>query len=140
MAVSFISPSFSWNRWFYRLLNLLIHRARIIIRMTYPIQRVVKWRMLATKKHHINLPSLPDALSSLLLIFNREGLTTFDPTRPPLSVELSTAKFTILPARDANGATLALFNAHREKKLVYMHYNLILGHLFISQLKTEAVK
>ena len=96
--------------------------------------------MLATKKHHINLPSLPDALSSLLLIFNREGLTTFDPTRPPLSVELSTAKFTILPARDANGATLALFNAHREKKLVYMHYNLILGHLFISQLKTEAVK
>ena len=71
--------------------------------------------MLATKKHHINLPSLPDALSSLLLIFNREGLTTFDPTRPPLSVELSTAKFTILPARDANGATLALFNAHREK-------------------------
>ena len=115
MTVSFISPSFSWNRWFYRLLNLLIHRARIIIRMTYPIQRVVKWRMLATNKHHINLPSLPDALSSLLLIFNREGLTTFDPTRPPLSVELSTAKFTILPARDANGATLALFNAHREK-------------------------
>ena len=46
----------------------------------------------------------------------REGLTTFDPTRPPLSVELSTAKFTILPARDANGATLALFNAHREAK------------------------
>ena len=92
------------------------------------------------QKHHINLSSSPDTLSSLLLIFNREGLTTFDPTRPPLSVELSTAKFTILPARDANGATLALFNAHREK-LVYMHYNLILGHLFISQLKkTEAVK
>ena len=43
----------------------------------------------------------------------REGLTVFDPTQSPLKEELATEKFTILPARDSNGATLALFNAHK---------------------------
>lgn len=43
----------------------------------------------------------------------REGLTTFDPHAAPLREELETGKFTILPRRDANGATLALFNAHK---------------------------
>jgi len=60
----------------------------------------------------------------------REGLTTFDPTRPPLSVELSTAKFTILPARDANGATLALFNAHRHDPAIVEHKTTLQGVVY----------
>ncbi len=43
----------------------------------------------------------------------REGLAQFDPGKSPLQEELQTGKFTILPGRDANGATLALFNAHK---------------------------
>ena len=45
----------------------------------------------------------------------REGLTVFDPASSPLKEELKTGKFTILPGKDANGATLALFNAHRHE-------------------------
>jgi len=40
----------------------------------------------------------------------REGLKFFDPSSEPLSKELSQGKFTILPSKDPNGATLALFN------------------------------
>jgi len=40
----------------------------------------------------------------------REGLEFFDPTSDPLEKELSKGKFTILPSKDPNGATLALFN------------------------------
>ena len=45
----------------------------------------------------------------------REGLTVFDPTQSPLAEELRTQKFTILPKKDANGATLALFNASKHE-------------------------
>ncbi len=51
----------------------------------------------------------------------REGLSSFDPLRAPLEEELKTGKFTILPGRDANGATLALFNAHRHDPAITTH-------------------
>jgi len=41
----------------------------------------------------------------------REGLTYFDPKSGPLQKELLRGKFTILPTRDPNGATIAMFNA-----------------------------
>ena len=43
----------------------------------------------------------------------REGLASnsVDPFSSPLKEELKTAKFTVLPARDENGAALAIFNA-----------------------------
>jgi len=40
----------------------------------------------------------------------REGLTYFDHSSGPLQAELKRGKFTILPCRDPNGATIALFN------------------------------
>ena len=77
----------------------------------------------------------------LLCIINpfREGLTTFDPTRPPLSVELSTAKFTILPGRDANGATLALFNAHRHDPSIVEHKTTLQGVVYQLDVAMEQV-
>ena len=43
----------------------------------------------------------------------REGLASnsVDPFSSPLKEELKTAKFTVLPTRDENGAALAVFNA-----------------------------
>jgi len=40
----------------------------------------------------------------------REGLTFFDHSSGPLQAELKRGKFTVLPQRDPNGATIALFN------------------------------
>merc|ERR1711892_1206989 len=40
----------------------------------------------------------------------REGLTYFDHSSGPLQAELKRGKFTVLPCRDPNGATIALFN------------------------------
>ncbi|XP_023344364.1 tyrosine-protein phosphatase non-receptor type 9 [Eurytemora carolleeae] len=40
----------------------------------------------------------------------REGLKYFDSSSEPLRKELAQGKFTILPSKDPNGATLALFN------------------------------
>jgi len=40
----------------------------------------------------------------------REGLTYFDHSSGPLQAELKRGKFTVLPSRDPNGATIALFN------------------------------
>ena len=43
----------------------------------------------------------------------REGLASnsVDPFSSPLKEELKTAKFTVLPTKDENGAALAVFNA-----------------------------
>ncbi|XP_048484673.1 tyrosine-protein phosphatase non-receptor type 9 isoform X3 [Plutella xylostella] len=43
----------------------------------------------------------------------REGLTKFEPFEDPLKSELETGKFTILPARDATGAAIAVFTANK---------------------------
>lgn len=41
----------------------------------------------------------------------REGLFNFNPTEEPVSRELLSEKFTVLPLRDAAGASIALFSA-----------------------------
>ncbi|XP_065335287.1 tyrosine-protein phosphatase non-receptor type 9 [Cloeon dipterum] len=42
---------------------------------------------------------------------HREGLSQFNPLQEPLSTELRTGKFTVLPARDESGAAIAIFTA-----------------------------
>ena len=57
----------------------------------------------------------------------REGLSLFDSTKSPLKEELLTGKFTVLPSRDKNGATLALFHAHKHDPTFGKYLTLILG-------------
>merc|ERR1719376_1153780 len=51
----------------------------------------------------------------------REGLTYFDHSSGPLQAELKRGKFTVLPQRDPNGATIALFNLslHEPSKVTH---------------------
>ncbi|KAG1664437.1 Tyrosine-protein phosphatase non-receptor type 9 [Nymphon striatum] len=51
----------------------------------------------------------------------REGLSRLDPTKEPLSVELETEKFTILPTRDKSGAAIAVFSACRHNPETASH-------------------
>ncbi|GIX80331.1 tyrosine-protein phosphatase non-receptor type 9 [Caerostris extrusa] len=50
----------------------------------------------------------------------REGLIRFDPTSDALRSELETGKFTILPVRDASGAAIAIFTAHKHVPLKHL--------------------
>jgi len=87
------------------------------------IENVNKWR------HANNIPELHQSSATKFLMarkFNvdralilyqqheimriREGLRYFDSTSEPLRKELAQGKFTVLPSKDPNGATLALFN------------------------------
>ena len=53
----------------------------------------------------------------------REGLAvnSVDPFSSPLKEELKTAKFTVLPSKDPNGAALAVFNARLHDPSVSCH-------------------
>merc|ERR1712038_1082835 len=55
----------------------------------------------------------------------REGLTFFDHSSGPLQAELSKGKFTILPSRDPNGATIALFNLHLHEPADVSHQTVL---------------
>jgi len=55
----------------------------------------------------------------------REGLTYFDHSSGPLQAELSKGKFTILPSRDPNGATIALFNLHLHEPTDVSHQTVL---------------
>ena len=70
-------------------------------------------KFLMARKFHVDRALALYQQHELMRI--REGLTVFDPASSPLKEELKTGKFTILPGKDANGATLALFNAHRHE-------------------------
>ncbi len=69
----------------------------------------------------------------------REGLDTFDIGRSPLSEELRTGKFTILPSRDGNGATLALFNAHKHDPSTVDHRTTLQGVVYQLDVALEQV-
>eukprot|EP00095_Tigriopus_kingsejongensis_P005701 snap_masked-scaffold810_size94089-processed-gene-0.1 protein:Tk05701 transcript:snap_masked-scaffold810_size94089-processed-gene-0.1-mRNA-1 annotation:"low quality protein: tyrosine-protein phosphatase non-receptor type 9-like" len=60
----------------------------------------------------------------------REDLARVEPAESPLREELLTEKFTILPAKDANGATLALFNAHKHDPHVTNHRTTLQGVVY----------
>ncbi len=53
----------------------------------------------------------------------REGLAmnSVDPFSSPLKEELRTAKFTVLPSKDPNGAAIAVFNARLHDPSVTSH-------------------
>jgi len=55
----------------------------------------------------------------------REGLTYFDPKSGPLQKELLRGKFTILPTRDPNGATIAMFNASQHDPADVTHQTVL---------------
>jgi hypothetical protein len=69
-----------------------------------------------------------------------EGLSVFDPTRSPLREELRTEKFTILPSKDDNGATLALFNAHKHDPSVVDHRTTLQGVVYQLDVALEQVR
>ena len=67
----------------------------------------------------------------------REGLASnsVDPFSSPLKEELKTAKFTVLPTRDENGAALAIFNARLHEPSSSSHKITLQGNtilLFLS--------
>jgi len=90
----------------------------------------------------------------------REGLAVFDPLQSPLKEELLTGmheqcsvhqqechftspffigKFTILPGKDANGATLALFNAHDHDPGKVCHRTTLQGVVYQLDVALESV-
>ena len=64
----------------------------------------------------------------------REGLASnsVDPFSSPLKEELKTAKFTVLPTRDENGAALAVFNARLHEPSSSSHKITLQGILNIN--------
>ena len=64
----------------------------------------------------------------------REGLAanSVDPFSSPLKEELKTAKFTVLPSRDENGAALAVFNARLHDPSLSGHKLTLQGITFLS--------
>ncbi|KAB0802212.1 hypothetical protein PPYR_04398 [Photinus pyralis] len=60
----------------------------------------------------------------------REGLMNFDPASDPLKSELHTGKFTVLPTRDATGAAIAVFTAHRHQPLNSTHQTTLQGVVY----------
>ena len=64
----------------------------------------------------------------------REGLASnsVDPFSSPLKEELKTAKFTVLPTRDENGAALAVFNARLHEPSSSSHKITLQGILNIT--------
>ncbi|KAK4883137.1 hypothetical protein RN001_006456 [Aquatica leii] len=60
----------------------------------------------------------------------REGLINFDPTNDPLKSELHTGKFTVLPTRDATGAAIAVFTAHRHQPINSTHQMTLQGVVY----------
>ncbi|KAF5287706.1 hypothetical protein FQA39_LY15806 [Lamprigera yunnana] len=60
----------------------------------------------------------------------REGLINFDPANDPLKSELHTGKFTVLPTRDATGAAIAVFTAHRHQPLISTHQMTLQGVVY----------
>jgi len=55
----------------------------------------------------------------------REGLKYFDSSSEPLRKELAQGKFTILPSKDPNGATLALFNLYLHEPSEVTHQTVL---------------
>ncbi|KAK5650431.1 hypothetical protein RI129_001460 [Pyrocoelia pectoralis] len=60
----------------------------------------------------------------------REGLMNFDPATDPLKSELHTGKFTVLPTRDATGAAIAVFTAHRHQPFNSTHQTTLQGVVY----------
>ena len=69
----------------------------------------------------------------------REGLTVFDANSSPLKDELSAGKFTILPSKDSNGATLALFHAHKHDPSTTSHRTTLQGVVYQLDVALEEV-
>ena len=72
----------------------------------------------------------------------RESLisTTIDPDSNPLKDELETGKFTILPSKDANGATLALFNAQKHDPSTVDHRTTLQGVIYQLDVALESIE
>ncbi|OQR75951.1 tyrosine-protein phosphatase non-receptor type 9-like [Tropilaelaps mercedesae] len=60
----------------------------------------------------------------------REGLTVFQPTSSPLREELDTAKFTVLPWRDQQGAAITMFTAGRHSPSSSTHRTTLAGVVY----------
>ncbi|TRY78674.1 hypothetical protein TCAL_11593 [Tigriopus californicus] len=60
----------------------------------------------------------------------REDLSHVEPSESPIREELLSEKFTILPVRDVNGATLALFNAHKHDPSQTDHRSTLQGVVY----------
>lgn len=60
----------------------------------------------------------------------REDLSHVEPSESPVREELLSEKFTILPVRDVNGATLALFNAHKHDPSQTDHRSTLQGVVY----------
>ncbi|XP_022670585.1 tyrosine-protein phosphatase non-receptor type 9-like isoform X2 [Varroa destructor] len=61
---------------------------------------------------------------------HREGLTAFQPTSSPLREELDTAKFTVLPWRDQQGAAITMFTAGRHSPSSSTHRTTLAGVVY----------
>merc|ERR1712038_1127744 len=70
----------------------------------------------------------------------REGLTFFDHSSGPLQAELSKGKFTILPSRDPNGATIALFNLHLHEPTDVSHQTVLQCVVFQLDVALEEIE
>merc|ERR1712223_1637460 len=70
----------------------------------------------------------------------REGLTYFDHSPGPLQAELSKGKFTILPSRDPNGATIALFNLHLHEPTDVTHQTVLQCVVFQLDVALEEIE
>ena len=69
----------------------------------------------------------------------REGLAanSVDPFSPPLKEELKTAKFTVLPTKDPNGAALAVFSARLHDPSLSSHKLTLQGTSSSSKLNPD---
>ncbi|GFS28933.1 tyrosine-protein phosphatase non-receptor type 9 [Trichonephila inaurata madagascariensis] len=70
----------------------------------------------------------------------REGLIRFDPTSDALRNELETGKFTILPVRDATGAAIAIFTAHKHIPLETSHQITLQGVIYQLDIALESLE
>uniref|UniRef100_T1IWR5 Tyrosine-protein phosphatase non-receptor type 9 n=1 Tax=Strigamia maritima TaxID=126957 RepID=T1IWR5_STRMM len=70
----------------------------------------------------------------------REGLVHFDPSCEHLREELETGKFTILPARDASGAAIAIFTACKHQPLLTSHQITLQGVVYQLDVALESIE
>jgi len=70
----------------------------------------------------------------------REGLTFFDHSSGPLQAELKRGKFTILPCRDPNGATIALFNLSLHEPAEVTHQTVLQCVVFQLDVALEEIE
>ncbi|XP_065223090.1 tyrosine-protein phosphatase non-receptor type 9 [Planococcus citri] len=71
---------------------------------------------------------------------HREGLLNFDPSIEPLKSELDTAKFTILPTRDATGAAIAVFTARIHSPQISTHQTTLQGIVYQLDVALESIE